>query len=75
MLDASSERVCLHITGYTVHFQSIDWEDLREGNVYMVLAVPLGWLELRPRGGIALQSTRYHILYIRIAAIVWGECQ
>lgn len=56
MLDASSERVCLHITGYTVHFQSIDWEDLREGNVYMGLVSPLCWLHIAAEGGMLCKA-------------------
>lgn len=38
-----------YYAGYTVHFQSIDWEDLREGNVCLGLRSP-GWTALRPRG-------------------------
>lgn len=61
-------------TGYTVHFQSIDEEDLREGHVCMGHAFSWGREHCGPEGN-SLRSGRNHILYIHIATIGWGECQ
>lgn len=59
-----ASEFCLHITGYTVHFQSIDLEDLREGNVYMGPVSSLCWLHIAAeQGERSAKPQKSHIVY------------
>lgn len=60
-----------YYAGYTIHFQSIDWENLREGNVRWGLAFSRAGC-IATEGATLYKSTRNQLLYIRTASVGQG---